>query len=61
MSELLAHIEIMKDGHHFLATTETADGKEKEYKHTIFEDMLTEILTSIQENLEAMEESDEQE
>ncbi|MGB1698196.1 MAG: hypothetical protein ACPHK8_07330 [Thermoplasmatota archaeon] len=56
MSELLCHIEIMKEGHHFIATTETADGKEKEYKNTVFEDMLTEILISVQENLDAMEE-----
>lgn len=55
MSELLCHIEIMKEGHHFIATTETADGKEKEYKNTVFEDMLTEILISVQENLDAME------
>jgi hypothetical protein len=45
----------MKDGHHFIATTETADGKEKEYKNTVFEDMLTEILISVQENLDAMD------
>ncbi len=50
MSDLLAHIEIVKDGHFFIARTETDEG-EKEYKNTVFEDMLTEMLLTLQEQI----------
>ncbi len=50
MTELLCHIEITKDGHFFIARTET-DAGEKEFKNTIFEDMLTEMILTLQEQL----------
>lgn len=50
MSDTLCHIEIVKDGHHFIART-TTDAGEKEYKNTVFEDMLTEMLITLQEQL----------
>lgn len=51
MSESLCHIEILKDGHYFIARTEMENGTEKEYKNTVFEDMLTEMLMTLQEGL----------
>lgn len=50
MSDLLCHIEIMKDGHYFIARTETGD-VEKEFKNTVFEDMLTEMILTLQEQM----------
>lgn len=48
--EALCHIEIVKDGHYFIARTRTENG-EKEYKNTVFEDMLTEMLITLQEQM----------
>lgn len=50
MQDMLAHIEILKDGHFFIARTET-EGGEKEYKNTVFEDLLTEMVITLQEQL----------
>ncbi len=50
MSDMLCQIEITKDGHYFIARTETEAG-EKEFKNTVFEDMLTEMLITLQEQL----------
>ena len=50
MSETLCHIDIVKDGHHFIARTVT-DAGDKEYKNTVFEDLLTEMLITLQEQL----------
>ncbi len=50
MSDTLAHIEILKDGHFFIARTQTDTG-DKEYKNTVFEDMLTEVIITLQEQL----------
>ncbi len=47
----LCHIDIMKDGQHFVARTRTDDGEEKEYKNTVFEDMLTEMFMTLEERL----------
>ena len=46
----LCLIEIVKDGHFFIARTDTASGA-KEYKNTVFEDLLTEMLITLQEQL----------
>jgi hypothetical protein len=46
----LAQIEILKDGHFFIARTQTEAGS-KEYKNTLFEDMLTEMVITLQEQL----------
>jgi hypothetical protein len=46
----IAQIEIVKDGHYFVARTTTEVGS-KEYKNTVFEDMLTEMIITLQEQL----------
>ena len=48
--DTLCQIEILKDGHFFIARTETEAGS-KEYKNTVFEDMLTEMVITLQEQL----------
>ena len=50
MSQRLCHIEITKDGHFFIARTETEAG-DKEFKNTVFEDMLTEMMITLEEQL----------
>jgi hypothetical protein len=50
MSDLLAHVEILKDGHFFIARTQTKTG-DKEHKNTVFEDMLTEMFLTLQEQI----------
>lgn len=50
MSDSLCHIDIVKEGHFFVARTETEAG-EKEYRNTQFEDLLTEMLITLQEQL----------
>ena len=47
----LCQIEILKDGHFFIARTQTESGLAKEYKNTVFEDLLTEMLITLQEQL----------
>lgn len=46
----MALIEVVKEGHFFIARTETHAGT-KEYKNTVFEDLLTEMLITLQEQL----------
>jgi hypothetical protein len=48
--DTLCQIEILKDGHFFIARTETEAGQ-KEYKNTVFEDLLTEMVITLQEQL----------
>ena len=48
--EALCLIEIVKDGHFFIARSETRAGT-KEYKNTVFEDMLTEVVITVQEQI----------
>ena len=50
--DILCQIEVLKDGHFFIARTITEGGAPKEYKNTVFEDLLTEMLTTLQEQLE---------
>lgn len=47
----LCQIEILKDGHFFIARTQTDTGLAKEFKNTVFEDLLTEMLITLQEQL----------
>ena len=51
MADSLCQIEILKDGHFFIARTHTEAGGAKEYKNTVFEDMLTEMVISLQEQI----------
>lgn len=48
---VLCQIEVLKDGHFFIARTQTESGQVKEYKNTVFEDLLTEMLITLQEQL----------
>ncbi len=51
MGEFVCHIDLVKDGQHFVARTETEGGEEKEYKNTVFEDLLTEMFLNLQETI----------
>ncbi len=50
--DTLCQIEIVKDGHFFIARTVTDGGAAKEYKNTVFEDLLTEMVITLQEQLQ---------
>jgi hypothetical protein len=49
--DTLCQIEIVKDGHFFIARTQTDGAADKEYKNTVFEDLLTEMVITLQEQL----------
>ncbi len=50
--DTLCQIEIVKEGHFFIARTQTDTGAAKEYKNTVFEDLLTEMVITLQEQLQ---------
>ena len=50
MDEPLCHIEITKNGTLFIARS-TANGVSKEYKNHVLEDMLTELVVDLQEEI----------
>lgn len=47
----ICNIEIIKDGMYFVARVELSDGKNKEYRHQNFEDVLTEMVIELQDEL----------
>jgi len=47
--ETVCHIEIIKDGHEFIACVHLSNGATREYRHHIFEDALTEMVIDLQE------------
>jgi hypothetical protein len=49
--ETVCHIEIVKDGRDFVARVHLSDGSTKEYRHSVFEDALTEMVIDLQEEL----------
>ncbi len=49
--EEVCHIEIIKDGRDFVARCHMTDGSVKEYRHPVFEDVLTEMVIDLQEEL----------
>lgn len=49
---LICRIEIIKDGKDFAARTHLSSGSIKEYRHQVFEDLLTELVIDLQETLE---------
>lgn len=49
MEESLCRIEIIKDGREFVARAQSQSGGNREYRDTIFEDMLTELVIDLQE------------
>jgi len=50
--EKVCHIEILKDGEYFVVRVHLADGSIKEYRHHVFEEVLTEMVIDLQELLE---------
>lgn len=49
--EPLCYIEIFKNGTVFMARS-SVNGSSREYKNHIFEDMLTELVVDLQEDLQ---------
>jgi len=47
--ERICNIEIIKDGVYFIARAHLNDGKIREYRHHIFEDMLTEMVIDLED------------
>ena len=50
--DAVCNIEIIKDGMHFEALVQLANGLTKEYHHQNFEDMLTEMAIALQDELD---------
>ncbi|MCD6572123.1 MAG: hypothetical protein J7K62_02505 [Thermoplasmata archaeon] len=49
--EQVCSIEIVRDGKDFVARVRMSDGSLKEYRNQIFEDMLSEMVIDLQEEL----------
>ena len=49
--EKVCNIEIIKDGMYFVVKVYLADGTIREYRHHVFEDVLTEMVIDMQEEL----------
>jgi hypothetical protein len=49
--ETVCNIEIIKDGVYFIARAHLNDGKIREYRHHILEDMLTEMAIDLEDVL----------
>ena len=49
--ELVCNIEIIKAGIYFVVKVHLADGSIREYRHHVFEDVLTEMVIDLQEEL----------
>lgn len=52
MAERIFDIEVLKDGPRFIARARHLDGTKREYKNQNFEDLLTEMLTDISEDVQ---------
>jgi len=50
--ETVCRIEIIKDGKDFAVRAYLASGSIKEYRHHVFEEVLTEMVIDLQELLE---------
>ena len=48
----VCNIEIIKDGMHFRALVQLANGLTKEYRHQDFEEVLTEMVIALQDELD---------
>lgn len=51
MGERLFDIEVNKEGPRFTARARAKDGSKREYKNQNFEDLLTEMLTDVAEEI----------
>ena len=49
--ELVCNIEIIKDGIEYIVRVRLTNGLIREYRHHVFEDVLTEMVISLQEEL----------
>ena len=49
--ELVCHIEIIKEGKDFVIRAKLADGSIREYRNPVLEDVLTEMINDLQEEL----------
>ncbi len=49
--EKVCNIEIIKDGAYFVVKIHLADGSIREYRHHVFEDVLTEMVIDLQDEL----------
>ena len=49
--ETVCYIEIIKDGRDFVARAHLSNGSIKEYRHQVFEDVLTDMVIDLQEEL----------
>jgi len=47
--EVICNIEIIKDGTYFVVKVRLADGSIREYRHHVFEDVLTEMVIDLQD------------
>lgn len=47
----VCHIEIKKDGCNFVARAKMVDGSIKEFRNTSFEDVVTEMVIELQDEL----------
>lgn len=50
--ESICHIEIKKDGCDFLVRAKMVDGTIKEFRNLSFEDVITEMVIELQDELE---------
>jgi hypothetical protein len=48
----ICKIEVVKDGRFFAARAYLSEGRIKEYRHPIFEEVLTEMVVDLQDVLE---------
>lgn len=49
--EAVCHIEISKEGREFVARANLCGGGTREYRNQVFEDLLTEMVIDLQEEL----------
>ena len=47
----VCHIEILKDGVYFVVRVHLANGSIREYRHHVFEDVLTEMVIDLQDDV----------
>ena len=47
--EKICHIEVLKDGADFVVRVHLGNGSVREYRHHVFEDVLTEMVIDLQE------------
>ena len=48
----VCNIEIIKDGDEYVARIHLTDGSTKEYRHKSLEDVLTELVIAVQDELD---------